>query len=46
MWGDIYYNKKTRKFSKTSSRESSVRTFVEFILEPIYKILSAVVSYD
>lgn len=41
LWGDIFYNPATRKFSKKS--ESGVdRTFVHFILEPLYKIYTQV----
>jgi U5 small nuclear ribonucleoprotein component len=46
MWGDLYYNPKSRKFQKSSSKEAPLRTFVQFILEPMYKLLSSVISYD
>lgn len=42
LWGDIYFNKKTRKFAKKPFHASSQRTFVEFIMEPMYKIFSQV----
>ncbi|XP_038140204.1 116 kDa U5 small nuclear ribonucleoprotein component [Cyprinodon tularosa] len=44
LWGDIYFNPKTRKFTKKAPTSNSQRSFVEFILEPLYKILSQVVG--
>jgi len=39
FWGDVYYHSSTHVFS--SDIKSSKRTFVEFVLEPIYKIYAA-----
>nr|CAG4643708.1 EOG090X00RJ [Lepidurus arcticus] len=44
LWGDIFLNSKTRKFVKKAPNSSVQRTFIEFILEPLYKILSQVVG--
>lgn len=44
LWGDIYFNNKTRKFTKKPPHSSAQRSFVEFILEPIYKIFAQVVG--
>ncbi|WKX98450.1 hypothetical protein Q1695_013828 [Nippostrongylus brasiliensis] len=44
LWGDIYFDKSTRKFSKKPPHSNAQRTFVEFILEPLYKIFSQVVG--
>ncbi|GMS89256.1 hypothetical protein PENTCL1PPCAC_11431 [Pristionchus entomophagus] len=44
LWGDLYFNKETRKFTKTPANNSQQRSFVEFILEPLYKIFSQVVG--
>ncbi|XP_013931909.1 PREDICTED: 116 kDa U5 small nuclear ribonucleoprotein component [Thamnophis sirtalis] len=44
LWGDIYFNPKTRKFTKKAPTSSSQRSFVEFVLEPLYKILAQVVG--
>ncbi|PSN53258.1 116 kDa U5 small nuclear ribonucleoprotein component [Blattella germanica] len=44
LWGDIYFNSKTRKFTKKSPHGSAQRGFVEFILEPLYKIFAQVVG--
>lgn len=42
LWGDIYFNAKTRKFSKKPTSATQQRSFIEFILEPLYKIFSQV----
>jgi len=44
LWGDIYFNSKTRKFTKKPPHGSAQRSFVEFILEPLYKLLAQVVG--
>ncbi|XP_052246978.1 116 kDa U5 small nuclear ribonucleoprotein component-like [Dreissena polymorpha] len=44
LWGDIYFNSKTRKFSKKPPSASAPRSFVEFILEPLYKIFAQTVG--
>ena len=42
LWGDIYFNNRTRKFSRKPPHSSAQRSFVEFILEPLYKIFAQV----
>uniref|UniRef100_H2YSS7 Tr-type G domain-containing protein n=1 Tax=Ciona savignyi TaxID=51511 RepID=H2YSS7_CIOSA len=42
LWGDIYFNQKTRRFSKKPPHTNAQRSFIEFILEPLYKIFSQV----
>lgn len=42
LWGDVYFNAKTRKFSKKPASATQQRSFIEFILEPLYKIFSQV----
>jgi hypothetical protein len=42
LWGDVYFDKATRKFTRKSQDPSSLRTFVMFVLEPIYKLYAAV----
>jgi len=42
LWGDVYFNAKTRKFSKKPTTATQQRTFIEFVLEPLYKIFSQV----
>ncbi|RWS23646.1 U5 small nuclear ribonucleoprotein component-like protein [Leptotrombidium deliense] len=44
LWGDMYFNPETRKFSKKPPNSQSQRSFVEFILEPLYKLFSQVVG--
>lgn len=44
LWGDMYFNSKSRKFSKKAPFSTSQRSFVEFILEPLYKIFAQVVG--
>ena len=44
LWGDSYFNTKTRKFSKKPVSATSQRAFVEFILDPLYKIISQTVG--
>lgn len=42
LWGDIYFQPKTRKFTKKPPHSSAQRSFVEFILEPMYKLFAQV----
>ena len=44
LWGDIFFNPKRRSFTRKGTEELSKRTFVKFILEPIYKIYSHTIS--
>nr|VZI39197.1 unnamed protein product [Spirometra erinaceieuropaei] len=44
LWGDQYFNSETRTFKTKPPSVSSVRSFVEFILEPIYKIFAQAVG--
>ena len=44
LWGDMYFNSKTRKFTKKPPHGSAQRSFIEFILEPVYKIFAQVVG--
>ncbi|KAL9643539.1 hypothetical protein ABK040_010153 [Willaertia magna] len=47
LWGDIYFDSERRTFSRKPSEEgSSKRSFIEFILEPLYKIYSHIVGQD
>jgi U5 small nuclear ribonucleoprotein component len=39
LWGDIYFHEETRKFSKHPPEvKNPQRSFVEFILDPLYKL--------
>lgn len=46
IWGDIYFNAETRKFTRKASDPESRRTFVEFVLDPLYKLYSQVLSEE
>ena len=46
LWGDVYFNQKTRKFAKSAVTENFTRSFVHFILEPIYKLYAQVVGEE
>jgi 116 kDa U5 small nuclear ribonucleoprotein component len=46
LWGDIFYNFETRKFSKKNNNMEAPRSFVHFILEPFYKIISLTLTKD
>lgn len=46
MWGDIYFNEATRTFTRKQADPESNRTFVHFILTPLYKIYSHVLSEE
>lgn len=42
LWGDIYFDKITRIFVRRGLKESTKRTFVAFVLEPLYKLFGLV----
>ena len=44
LWGDIFFNPKRRSFTRKGTEERSKRTFVNFVLEPIYKLYSHTIS--
>ncbi|KAF1959044.1 P-loop containing nucleoside triphosphate hydrolase protein [Byssothecium circinans] len=44
LWGDIFYNPSSRKFSRKGQEEASQRSFVHWILEPIYKLYAHTLS--
>ncbi|KAI0221240.1 hypothetical protein LSAT2_027391 [Lamellibrachia satsuma] len=44
LWGDIYFNSRTRRFTKKPPTSGAPRSFVEFVLEPFYKIFSQIVG--
>lgn len=48
LWGDLYFDDNRRIFSKKAPTGKGVtdRTFVQFILEPLYKILGYTVSEE
>jgi len=40
LWGDIYFNQETGRFQKTPPDADQPRSFVQFVLEPIYKVFA------
>ncbi|KIP11762.1 hypothetical protein PHLGIDRAFT_83065 [Phlebiopsis gigantea 11061_1 CR5-6] len=46
LWGDIYFNAETRKFTRKQADPEQNRTFVHFVLEPLYKLYSQVLSSE
>lgn len=44
LWGDIYYNPEKRRFQRQKSSPDCVRSFVQWILEPLYKIFSQTIG--
>jgi U5 small nuclear ribonucleoprotein component len=46
LWGDIYFDDKSRKFTRKPVDSSSPRSFVHFILNPLYKLYSQVLSEE
>ncbi|KAJ1968987.1 hypothetical protein IWQ62_000910 [Dispira parvispora] len=46
LWGDVYYNEERRSFHRKSSRGKFTRSFVHFILNPLYKLYSQVLGQE
>uniref|UniRef100_A0AAV1VBX4 Tr-type G domain-containing protein n=1 Tax=Peronospora matthiolae TaxID=2874970 RepID=A0AAV1VBX4_9STRA len=46
FWGDKYYNPQTRTFTKKSPYPGALRSFIQFVLEPLYKMYSKVLNGD
>ncbi|KAJ3482949.1 hypothetical protein NLI96_g6640 [Meripilus lineatus] len=46
LWGDIYFDSANRKFTRKQADPDSNRTFVHFVLEPLYKLYSQVLSEE
>ncbi|KAH3684108.1 hypothetical protein WICPIJ_004904 [Wickerhamomyces pijperi] len=42
LWGEVYYDENTNKFSKNGE----TRSFVHFVLQPIYKIITMSLTRD
>jgi len=42
LWGDVYYVAETRRFVRKPANAEQKRSFVHFILEPLYKLYSQV----
>ncbi|KAI8619018.1 P-loop containing nucleoside triphosphate hydrolase protein [Chytriomyces sp. MP71] len=46
LWGDIYFDGTKRSFLRKPISSSSKRTFVHFVLEPLYKLYVQVLGED
>lgn len=46
LWGDIFFNEVSRKFERSGQNGQLPRSFVHFILEPFYKVISAAISQE
>ncbi|TQV96452.1 elongation factor 2 [Cordyceps javanica] len=44
LWGDVYFNPKKRTFSRKALEDRAARSFVHFVLEPIYKLFTHSIS--
>nr|POE70027.1 pre-mrna-splicing factor cwf10 [Quercus suber] len=44
LWGDIFYNPQSRKFTRRAVEERAKRSFVHFVLESVYKLYSHTIS--
>ena len=42
LWGDIYFDPRRRKFTRKQNDPEDKRSFVHFVLEPLYKLYSQV----
>ncbi|KAL9013327.1 MAG: hypothetical protein Q9173_001971 [Seirophora scorigena] len=47
LWGDNYFNPKTKKWTKVAEHEGKPleRAFNQFILDPIFKIFAAIMNF-
>jgi len=46
LWGDLYFDPSDRKFKRKPPSDRVPRSFVHFVLEPLYKIYTQVVGED
>ncbi|KAF2088081.1 P-loop containing nucleoside triphosphate hydrolase protein [Saccharata proteae CBS 121410] len=44
LWGDIFFNPRSRKFTRKPTEDGAKRSFVNWVLEPIYKLYSHTIS--
>ena len=44
LWGDWFFSEEKNAFTKTKPGSSAVRTFVQYVLEPLYKIYAHVIG--
>jgi 116 kDa U5 small nuclear ribonucleoprotein component len=46
LWGNVYFQPDSRTFKRKPPPGGGVRTFVQFILEPLYKLYSQTLGED
>ena len=46
LWGDVWYHPTDRVFRRSPSTTTTERSFVQFILEPLYKVHSQILGED
>jgi U5 small nuclear ribonucleoprotein component len=46
LWGDVYFNPTKRNFTRKAMEPGAKRSFVNFVLEPIYKVFSHTISSE
>ncbi|CDS07394.1 Putative Elongation factor 2 [Lichtheimia ramosa] len=46
LWGEVFFNPEKGSFHRSSQGRDSKRTFVHFILEPLYKLYSQIIGED
>lgn len=46
LWGDSYFNGASRKFSRAAPTPGAPRSFVQFVLEPLYKLIAHALAED
>ena len=44
LWGENFFNAKTKKWGKTKT-DDNVRSFCQFVLDPIYKMFDAIMNF-
>lgn len=44
LWGDNFYHGKEKKWKKNSDKGCEKRAFVQFVLDPIYKVFDAIMN--
>jgi len=44
LWGDNFYHGKEKKWKKSAEKGAPKRAFVQFILDPIYKVFDAIMN--
>merc|ERR1712193_130141 len=44
LWGDNFYDAKNKKWVKSASKTAPKRAFVQFIMDPIYKVFDVIMG--